>query len=180
MAENLGLETVKKQTEIYLQKMQKSIDKEICIAYTKLNNKHNNILQQEETIMRNMRDEVLEMLRDMDDELIEIHNAYCEKVNYTDDMIYSMSMLNEFYYGKDPLDIILDAYNGAFNPNDNWFRWNGYGNLESTDRPIDNWIDIDEIADYIVENDEDLGNKDIRDLLDEIELENEDEEEEEK
>ena len=130
--------------------------------------------------MRNAREEVLEMLRDMDNwELIEIHNAYCEKVNYTDDMIYDMSMLNEFYHGKDPLDILLDAYNGAFNPNDDWFRWNGYGNLESTDRPVDDWIEIDDIADYIVENDEDFGNTDIRDLMDEIEAENEEEEEDE-
>lgn len=132
-------------------------------------------------MMRNAREEVLEMLRDMDNELIEIHNAYCEKNNSADDKIYSMGMLNEAYYGKDPLDILLDAYNGAFNPNDNWFRWNGYGNLESTNRPIDDWIDIDidDIADYIVENDEDLNSKDIRDLLDEIELENEEDEEEE-
>ena len=131
-------------------------------------------------MMRNAREEVLEMLRDMDNwELIGVHNQYCDKASYADDMIYDMSMLNEFYYDKDPLDILRDAYNGAFNPNDDWFRWNGYGNLESTDRPVDDWIDIDEIADYIVENDEDLGSKDIRDLLDEIELENEDEEEEE-
>lgn len=130
-------------------------------------------------MMRNAREEVLEMLRDMDDELIEIHNAYCEKINSADDKIYGMGMLNEAYYGKNPMDILLDAYNGAFNPNDNWFRWNGYGNLESTNRPIDDWVDIDDIADYIVENDEDLNSKDIRDLLDEIELENEDEEEEE-
>ena len=129
--------------------------------------------------MRNAREEVLEMLRDMDNwELIGIHNEYCGKVNYVDDRIYAMDELNEWYSDKDPLDILRDAYNGAFNPNDDWFRWNGYGNLESTDRPED-WMDLDDIADYIVENDEDLGSKDIRDLLGEIELENEDEEEEE-
>ena len=130
--------------------------------------------------MRDMREEMIEMLADMDDwELTGVHNEYCQKVNYTDDMIYDMSMLNEFYHGKDPLDILLDAYNGAFNPNDDWFRWNGYGNLESTDRPVDDWIEIDDIADYIIENDDALYNDDIRDLLDEIEAENEEEEEEE-
>lgn len=134
-------------------------------------------------MMRNAREEVLEMLRDMDDyELVAIHNGYCNEANYVDDKIYSMSEFDELYYcmdGKSPLDVIRDAFNGSFNPNDDWFRWNGYGNLESTDRPIDDWVDIDDIADYIVENDEDLGDKDIRDLLDEIELENEYEEEEE-
>ena len=131
-------------------------------------------------MMRNAREEVLEMLRDMDDwKLVGIHNEYCDKVNYVDDRIYAMDELNELYSDKAPLTILLDAYNGAFNPNDDWFRWNGYGNLESTDRPVDDWIEIDDIADYIIENDDALYNDDIRDLLDEIEAENEEEEEEE-
>ena len=131
--------------------------------------------------MRDMRDEVLEMLRDMDDyELVAIHNEYCDEVNYVDDRIYSMGEFDELYCmdGKSPLDVIRDAFNGSFNPNDDWFRWNGYGNLESTDRPED-WMDLDDIADYIVENDEDFDNDDLRDLMDEIEEENEEEKEEE-
>ena len=132
-------------------------------------------------MMRNAREEVLEMLRDMDDyELVAIHNEYCDEVNYVDDRIYSMGEFDELYCmdGKSPLDVIRDAFNGSFNPNDDWFRWNGYGNLESTDRPED-WMDLDDIADYIVENDEDFDNDDLRDLMDEIEEENEEEEEEE-
>ena len=131
--------------------------------------------------MRNMRDEVLEMLRDMDDnDLVAVHNEYCEEVRYHDDRIYYMSEFDELYCmdGKSPLDIIRDAFNGSFYPNDDWFRWNGYGNLESTDCPED-WMELDEIADYIVENDDALRNDDIRDLMDEIEAENEEEEEDE-
>ena len=131
--------------------------------------------------MRDMREEVMEMLNDMKDyELVAIHNEYCDEVNYVDDRIYSMGEFNELYCmdGKSPLDIIMDAYGGSFNPNDDWFRWDGLGNLESTDYPGNDWIDIDEIADYIVENDDALRNDDIRDLMDEIEAENEEEEEE--
>ena len=73
----------------------------------------------------------------------------------------------------------MDAYGGSFNPNDDWFRWDGLGNLESTDYPEKDWIDIDDIADYIVENDDALRNDDLRDLMDEIEAENEEEEEDE-
>ena len=134
-------------------------------------------------MMRNMRDEVKEMLMDMDDcDLVAIHNEYCEKVNYVDDMIYSMGEFDEIYPadGKSALDIIRDAMGGSFNPDDDWFRWNGWGNLDSTDTPDEgDWIDIDEIADYIVENDDALRNDEIRDLMDEIEEENEEEEEEE-
>ena len=129
--------------------------------------------------MRNAREEVLEMLRDMDNwELTGVHNQYCDKASYADDMIYGMDEINEWLAGKDPDEILRMAFYGDFRPCDEYFRFNGYANLVSTDYP-DEWIDIDEIADYIVENDEDLGSKDIRDLLDKIELENEEEEEEE-
>ena len=127
--------------------------------------------------MRDMRDEVLEMLRDMNDnDLVAVHNEYCEKVRYDDDRIYYMEELNELMYGMKPLDILREARD--VDTNDDWIRWNGYGNLESTDCPED-WMDLDEIADYIVENEDPLYNDDIRDLMDEIEAENEEEEEDE-
>ena len=127
--------------------------------------------------MRNAREEVLEMLRDMNDSnLVAVHNEYCDKVSYYDDRIYDMYEINDLLYGRSPLEIITDARD--VDANDSYIRYDGYGNLESTDYPQD-WMDLDEIADYIVENDEALYNDDIRDLLDEIEAENEEEEEEE-
>ena len=127
--------------------------------------------------MRDMKEEVLEMLRDMNDsDLVAVHNEYCDKVNYYDDKIYDMYEINDLLYDRSPLEIITDARD--VDANDNYIRYNGYGNLESTDCP-DDWIDLDEIADYIVENDDALRNDDIRDLLDEIEAENEEEEEDE-
>ena len=127
--------------------------------------------------MRNAKEEVLEMLRDMNDsDLVAVHNEYCDKVRYYDDRIYDMYEINDLLYGRSPLEIITDARD--VDANDNYIRYNGYGNLESTDCP-DDWMDLDEIADYIVENDDALRNDDIRDLLDEIEAENEEEEEEE-
>ena len=128
-------------------------------------------------MMRNAREEVLEMLRDMNDsDLVAVHNEYCDKVRYYDDRIYDMYEINDLLYGRSPLEIITDARD--VDANDSYIRYDGYGNLESTDYPQD-WMDLDKIADYIVETGEDFGNDDIRDLLDEIEAENEEEEDEE-
>lgn len=128
-------------------------------------------------MMRNARDEVIVMFRDMNDsDLVAVHNEYCGKVGYDDDRIYYMEDLDELMHGMKPLDILREAR--EVNTNDDWIRWDGYGNLESTDYPQD-WMELDEIADYIVENDDALRNDDIRNLLDEIEAENEEEEEEE-
>lgn len=67
-----------------------------------------------------------------------------------DDRYYEMEMLNEFYNGVDPIEILQRAYfgrdddtwttdssgnktYGEFNPNRDYFTYNGYGNLVSTD-----------------------------------------------
>lgn len=73
-----------------------------------------------------------------------------------DDRIYPMYLLNEFYAGTDPDEILRRAfygYNGdyindsgnhpePFNPNADYFYFNGYGNLVST-----NYIDYSDRLD---------------------------------
>ena len=57
-----------------------------------------------------------------------------------DNRYYCMDDLGELLYGKDPIDLLNMAFNGydedtngAFNPNRDFFRFNGYGNLVSAD-----------------------------------------------
>lgn len=67
-----------------------------------------------------------------------------------DNRYYSMDELDEFYRGSDPLEILHRAYYGRdddtwttdsngnktygeFNPNRDYFYYNGYGNLVSSD-----------------------------------------------
>lgn len=67
-----------------------------------------------------------------------------------DDRVEPMEYLNEFYCNTDPIDILYRAYYGRdddtwttnahgekeygeFNPNREYFYFNGYGNLVSTD-----------------------------------------------
>ena len=67
-----------------------------------------------------------------------------------DDRYYEMEELNELYNGSEPLEILQRAYfgrddetwyidsdgrkiYGEFNPNRNYFYFNGYGNLVSAD-----------------------------------------------
>lgn len=78
-----------------------------------------------------------------------------------DDRYYSMDELDEFYRDSDPLEILRRAYYGRdddtwttdsngdrtygeFNPNREYFYYNGYGNLVSSDYKdysalLDNW-----------------------------------------
>lgn len=126
-----------------------------------------------------MREEIREIIDNMNaDEQVAIHNRYCDEVGYSDDEIFSMDEINEWLAGKDPDEILRMAFYGDFRPCDEYFCFNGYANLESTDYP-DEWIDIDDIVDYIIDNDEDFDNDEIRDILDEDEEEEEEDEEEE-
>lgn len=107
-------------------------------------------------------------------EIVDLHNEYCDAVNYPDDHIYSMEEFDEIMSGMTPWEIARAAYySGKFCPACDWFWFNGYGNLESSDFVLES-VDADAIAKYIDENDDDLGNSDIADIL---EAEEEEEEE---
>ena len=98
------------------------------------------------------------MLKDLLMELFEnneqLFNSTIEELDsyngyLGDDRYYEMEMLSEFYHGVDPIDLLNRAYFGydadnwhtdshgdrehaAFNPNREYFSYNGYGNLVST------------------------------------------------
>lgn len=83
-----------------------------------------------------------------------------------DDAIYSMDDFDELLYGREPWEIARAAYYGEFCPTDNYFRFNVYGNLESTDNPMrEGWIDTDTLAEYAVDYDIDFGDDGIQALL---------------
>lgn len=127
-------------------------------------------------------------------EELDAYNGYL-----CDDRYYSMDDLNEFYSGSEPIEILQRAYfgrdddtwhtdasgnkiYGEFNPNREYFTFNGYGNLVSSDYKdytgkLDKYFieALLENRSYIdaIENDEELTA-----LFDE--LENGDEEDDEK
>lgn len=78
-------------------------------------------------------------------EELDSYNGYLN-----DDRYYSMEMLSDFYSGTDPIELLRRAYYGRdddtwttdasgnktygeFNPNREYFYYNGYGNLVSSD-----------------------------------------------
>ena len=125
-----------------------------------------------------------EMLMDLFREDEELFNRTIEELDIYngylgDDRYYEMEMLSEFYSGADPIELLQRAYfgrdddtwttdshgervYGAFNPNREYFYFNGYGNLVSSD-----WKDYSSFLDdyFIVEI---IENKDNLYLDDEI------------
>jgi hypothetical protein len=106
-------------------------------------------------------------------EELDSYNGYLNDNRY-----YSMDELNEFYRDLEPLELLQRAYfgrdddtwttdssgnkiHGEFNPNREYFTYNGYGNLVSSDYKdysylLDNYF-IDELienAEYLYLDDE--------------------------
>ena len=72
---------------------------------------------------------------------------------FKDSVYYDMKSFNDFLSDYTPLEIAQTIFFGVFNPNDEYFRFNAYGNLESA-----NWVDVeaeaedlkDDIIDHLV------------------------------
>jgi hypothetical protein len=120
-------------------------------------------------------------------EELDSYNGYLN-----DDRYYLMEDLNEFYNGTDPIELLHRAYYGRdddtwttdasgnkiygeFNPNREYFYYNGYGNLVSSDYKdysahLDRYVieSMSENRNYIdsIESDEELSA-----LFDELEEE---------
>ena len=121
------------------------------------------------------REKLIDLLQEMDDTtLVFLYNDYCQVVNHFDDEIYYIDMFDEIFNGQDPFDIATKIHYGDFNPAYEYFKFNGYGNIESICKwELDRFIDIPEIVDYILDNDYSFENNDVLYILDDIEEEEE-------
>lgn len=90
-----------------------------------------------------------------------------------DNRYYDMDMLSEFYSGTDPIELLNRAYfghdnetwhtdssgnkiYGAFNPNREYFSYNGYGNLVSSNyKDYSAYLD-DYFIDAVIDNQDHL------------------------
>lgn len=111
-----------------------------------------------------------EYIDNMDNaDIIALHNEYCDAVNCYDNWVYYMSEFDEIMSGVEPWEVARSAFYGSFRPCDEYFYFNGYGNLESCDFFNQLPIYIDEIAEYIADNGDNLDNDDIQEIINEYE-----------
>lgn len=135
--------------------------------------------------MMNKVEAIMNALKEMtNDELVSVWNEYCDANNMYDDRIYYMSELDEVFSGQDATYILNRAFFGhdqwgdesEFNPNRDFFTFNGYGNLISLDwiafneyaGKFGDCIDEDALADYIADNEDSLYNDSLEAVLSEI------------
>ena len=104
-----------------------------------------------------------------DSEIIALHNEYCDAVNGYDNHIYYMSDFDEIMANTEPWEVARSCYYGDFRPCDEYFYFNGYGNLASGDFIEQLPIYTLEIAEYMAEEKDGLYNDDLQAIIDEYE-----------
>lgn len=118
------------------------------------------------------RERLQEIIDSLDEtEIITMWNNICAD----SDVIYDMNELDEFFISCKSATNIIDSLDDDFSTSDYYFADGDLG-VKSFDDIYD-IVDDDELINYMLDNDDDFGNDDIRGVLDE-ELTDEDEEDE--
>lgn len=111
-------------------------------------------------------EKVNELLEDRSTtEIVEIYNRYCDSSNTCYDMVYQMEEFDEVMCSAQPWEIARACYWGRFNPQHNYFFFNGQGNLSSFDYWEDAPIYLPDIVDYILTQEDCLDDEEIREIL---------------
>ena len=137
---------------------------------TEITNENKNIENEKENRTMKTYDEKVEAIKniieDMDDfDAVAFHNEYCYETDDYNDEIIEMERFDEICEGMTPSDIANHIFYGDFNPNHNYFHYDGYGNFESTDYPTD-WIYPGDIAREVVNHEKSFGNDEIQEEID--------------
>lgn len=111
--------------------------------------------------------------KDIFDIVREINNWDGQLENLT---WYSIDEFDELMYDVTPWDIARATFYGDFNPTHNYWCYNAYGNFESTDYLSYDNADIEEIIEALYSIPWENFPDDIKELLQDIESEDEDEE----
>lgn len=115
------------------------------------------------------RQKLVDYINDMGvEEKIALHNSYCDAAGYTDDYIYKMEELETVLAGVEKWTIVNMIRFGDFDFTKDFWAINRYANLDSYGA----WelpIFASDIADYILWEEDALGNDEIKYILEEDE-----------
>ena len=122
----------------------------------------------------NKIEELKELLENLDDnDLLYVWNEYCDTSRYYDDKICEMDWLDEDLESKTATEILRMA-DKDFDVDNKYYKYSIWG-IESFDN-LEDYVDLNCLASYILDNEEDFDNDEIREFLDENNKEDEDNE----
>lgn len=104
------------------------------------------------------------------DDAVTLHNAVCYELKYPDDMIYSISELDDLLGGLSPSKIVRLVSYGDFSYSYEYFTYDGCGNLKSIRRAHDLYMDLEDVLRVCKKDPSQLPDP-VKDFLNELEEE---------
>lgn len=100
------------------------------------------------------------------EEIADAWNLRCDKKDYMDERIEYMDTFDELFCNLKPSEIAEKVYRRDFCTGDDFYAFNGYGNLESFSEVEDySRFSYEELAEYLVDNGDSLTTDVDTDLL---------------
>lgn len=100
-----------------------------------------------------------------DDDFVDLWNSYCGSDYRSGENIYYMCEFDDLMRSYSPVEI-LESVDDDFSTYDDYFSRDPYWEcFSSFNDPLEK-VDLDELIDYIIDNDDDFGFYDIRKMLD--------------
>lgn len=131
-------------------------------------------------IMKNLEEYIDEAIEKMDNkEVIDLWECYCSENDCLDDGIYNNDMDTIDGCFSKPHQAVLAVADGDWHEPDEYFRFNGYGNIESFSywNDVNSPIDVSALIDWLINDGIDAA--EAYDLLPEEYYETDDDNEEE-
>lgn len=120
-------------------------------------------------IRKQIEDLVTDTIDNMSDsEMIELWNEFCDDNRYYDDRIeyFDEGVFNDLMAGKTPYEIYQIIDNSDISFFDDYYRYDGY-ELNTFSDVYDS-IDIDNLVEWVIEEENDLCNSDIDELYNKL------------
>lgn len=85
---------------------------------------------------------------------VETWNEYCDDTGYYDDRImpFDEYTLDEFFAST--YDAVRACVCGSVNLNDEYFKFNGYGNVVTSSYPMEDFMDVYDMVKWFIEREE--------------------------
>jgi hypothetical protein len=120
-----------------------------------------------------LKNELATIIVNMDSEdIFQLNNSYCYSTNCFDDLLYELDddNINQIMEGKEPIEIIRMTAYGDFNYAHDYFRFDGYGNLQSLSYLTSENLPelLENIVDAIIEAPEEFENL-FEDIIEKVE-----------
>lgn len=114
-------------------------------------------------------EKIMDLLKEKGpEEIMWLHDTYCEK-DYCEGSIYSMNDVEEMLEGCSLRRVLREVAHKDFDIRDRFFQIEDTRFVSFDDIEDGNQVYFDDIAQYIIDNDDDLGDVDIREILEEEE-----------